>query len=199
MSHVVALRELQARPNVLLLGDSLGDLTVADGVADHQNILTIGFLNDQVAEHVWTSCCTSNFRWLISSNVCCRWRTEENRTWTLLTSCWWRTRRWTFPTPFSGTLPHREATSKKHKRRKRTLPGNIVRDEFVWCLYDTWKITSSLLVRVVSTHTFRGFWHIYQSQTFENLFKESQEHTSTAKNFKLVNTVTCQAASFIIR
>lgn len=52
MSQVAALRELQARPNVLLLGDSLGDLTVADGVAEHQNILTIGFLNDQVAEHV---------------------------------------------------------------------------------------------------------------------------------------------------
>lgn len=52
MSHVTSFRELQARPNVLLLGDSLGDLTVADGVADHQNILTIGFLNDQVAEHV---------------------------------------------------------------------------------------------------------------------------------------------------
>ncbi|TNN03517.1 hypothetical protein fugu_000546 [Takifugu bimaculatus] len=50
MSHVAALRELQARPNVLLLGDSLGDLTVADGVAEHQNVLTIGFLNDQVED-----------------------------------------------------------------------------------------------------------------------------------------------------
>lgn len=45
VSHVA---ELQGRPNVLLLGDSLGDLTMADGVPDHQNILTIGFLNDQV-------------------------------------------------------------------------------------------------------------------------------------------------------
>lgn len=51
-SHVAALRELQARPNVLLLGDSLGDLAVAEAVAQQQNLLTIGFLNDQVAEHL---------------------------------------------------------------------------------------------------------------------------------------------------
>lgn len=57
MSRVEGLRELQGRPNVLLLGDSLGDLTVADGVAKPQNILTIGFLNDQVTEHVESSCC----------------------------------------------------------------------------------------------------------------------------------------------
>ncbi|KAM4623457.1 7-methylguanosine phosphate-specific 5'-nucleotidase-like [Polymixia lowei] len=48
--HTARLRELQGRPNVLLLGDSLGDLTMADGVSQTQNILTIGFLNDQVEE-----------------------------------------------------------------------------------------------------------------------------------------------------
>nr|XP_040032874.1 7-methylguanosine phosphate-specific 5'-nucleotidase-like [Gasterosteus aculeatus aculeatus] len=50
LSHAAGLRELQGRPNVLLLGDSLGDLTMADGVSEHQNILTIGFLNDKVEE-----------------------------------------------------------------------------------------------------------------------------------------------------
>ncbi|XP_056152672.1 7-methylguanosine phosphate-specific 5'-nucleotidase-like [Lampris incognitus] len=50
LSHAAQLRELQGRPNVLLLGDSLGDLTMADGVSKPQNILTIGFLNDQVEE-----------------------------------------------------------------------------------------------------------------------------------------------------
>lgn len=40
--------ELRTRPNVLLLGDSLGDLTMADGVQDMENILKIGFLNDKV-------------------------------------------------------------------------------------------------------------------------------------------------------
>ncbi|XP_035254808.1 7-methylguanosine phosphate-specific 5'-nucleotidase-like isoform X1 [Anguilla rostrata] len=45
--HFQALR---ARRNVLLLGDSLGDLTMADGVYRMQNILKIGFLNDKVEE-----------------------------------------------------------------------------------------------------------------------------------------------------
>uniref|UniRef100_A0A8C6SI25 5'-nucleotidase n=1 Tax=Neogobius melanostomus TaxID=47308 RepID=A0A8C6SI25_9GOBI len=43
-------RELRARPNVLLLGDSLGDLSMADGVQDMENILKIGFLNDKVED-----------------------------------------------------------------------------------------------------------------------------------------------------
>uniref|UniRef100_A0A3P9QGZ7 5'-nucleotidase n=1 Tax=Poecilia reticulata TaxID=8081 RepID=A0A3P9QGZ7_POERE len=50
LSHAAALRELHGQPNVLLLGDSLGDLSMADGVSTAQNILTVGFLNDQVEE-----------------------------------------------------------------------------------------------------------------------------------------------------
>lgn len=41
-------QELHSRSNVLLLGDSLGDLNMSDGVSDLQNILTIGYLNDKV-------------------------------------------------------------------------------------------------------------------------------------------------------
>uniref|UniRef100_A0A4W4HNR4 5'-nucleotidase n=1 Tax=Electrophorus electricus TaxID=8005 RepID=A0A4W4HNR4_ELEEL len=43
-------QEIQSRHNVMLLGDSLGDLTMADGVQDLQNILKIGYLNDKVEE-----------------------------------------------------------------------------------------------------------------------------------------------------
>lgn len=68
VSHVAAHGELQGRPNVLLLGDSMGDLTMADGLPEHQNILTIGFLNDQVR----TSLC---FRqqlgfWVVNQRHC---------------------------------------------------------------------------------------------------------------------------------
>ncbi|KAM4716227.1 cytosolic 5'-nucleotidase 3-like isoform 2-T2 [Anableps anableps] len=52
LSHAAALRELHGRPNVLLLGDSLGDLSMADGISETQNILTVGFLNDQVEERI---------------------------------------------------------------------------------------------------------------------------------------------------
>lgn len=50
LSRAAGLPELKGRPNVLLLGDSLGDLTMADGVSDPENVLTIGFLNDQVEQ-----------------------------------------------------------------------------------------------------------------------------------------------------
>lgn len=43
-------QELHSRSNVLLLGDSLGDLNMADGVTDLQNMLKIGYLNDKADE-----------------------------------------------------------------------------------------------------------------------------------------------------
>lgn len=41
---------IAGRSNVVLLGDSLGDLQMADGVPDRQTMLSIAFLNDKVAE-----------------------------------------------------------------------------------------------------------------------------------------------------
>ncbi|XP_066119733.1 7-methylguanosine phosphate-specific 5'-nucleotidase isoform X2 [Saccopteryx bilineata] len=43
-------QQLQGKTNVLLLGDSMGDLTMADGVPGVEHILKIGFLNDKVEE-----------------------------------------------------------------------------------------------------------------------------------------------------
>ncbi|KAM3929804.1 cytosolic 5'-nucleotidase 3A isoform 1-T1 [Leptodactylus fuscus] len=41
---------LKENSNVILLGDSLGDLSMADGVPNMENILKIGYLNDKVEE-----------------------------------------------------------------------------------------------------------------------------------------------------
>ncbi|XP_033025505.1 7-methylguanosine phosphate-specific 5'-nucleotidase isoform X2 [Lacerta agilis] len=43
-------QQLCSRTNILLLGDSMGDLSMADGVVDMENILRVGFLNDRVEE-----------------------------------------------------------------------------------------------------------------------------------------------------
>lgn len=43
-------QQLRNKTNIILLGDSIGDLTMADGVPGVQNILKIGFLNDKVEE-----------------------------------------------------------------------------------------------------------------------------------------------------
>lgn len=41
---------LGKRHNVILLGDSLGDLTIADGLPRYENLLTIGYLNEHVSQ-----------------------------------------------------------------------------------------------------------------------------------------------------
>lgn len=41
-------KQLKENCNIVLMGDSLGDLTMADGVLNVENILKIGFLNDKV-------------------------------------------------------------------------------------------------------------------------------------------------------
>uniref|UniRef100_V9KBC4 5'-nucleotidase n=1 Tax=Callorhinchus milii TaxID=7868 RepID=V9KBC4_CALMI len=45
---------LKENCNVILLGDSLGDLSMADGVQNIESILKIGFLNDKVEESLDT-------------------------------------------------------------------------------------------------------------------------------------------------
>ena len=40
---------LRHRHNIILLGDSLGDLDIAHGLIKPENLLTIGYLNEQVS------------------------------------------------------------------------------------------------------------------------------------------------------
>lgn len=45
-------KQLKDNCNIILMGDSLGDLNMADGVPNVENILKIGFLNDKVEERL---------------------------------------------------------------------------------------------------------------------------------------------------
>lgn len=45
------LQELEGRSNVILLGDSIGDAGMADGVC-HDTVLKIGFLNSNVSTNL---------------------------------------------------------------------------------------------------------------------------------------------------
>ena len=42
------LEKLRDRKHVILMGDSLGDIAMADGIEDLQSVLKIGFLNTNV-------------------------------------------------------------------------------------------------------------------------------------------------------
>lgn len=42
-------KQLKEYCNIILMGDSLGDLSMADGAPSVEHILKIGFLNDKVA------------------------------------------------------------------------------------------------------------------------------------------------------
>lgn len=45
-------KQLKENCNIILMGDSLGDLSMADGVPNKEHILKIGFLNDKVEERL---------------------------------------------------------------------------------------------------------------------------------------------------
>ncbi|KPP72958.1 hypothetical protein Z043_107991, partial [Scleropages formosus] len=45
-------KQLKDNCNIILLGDSLGDLNMADGVPNVESILKIGYLNDEVDDQL---------------------------------------------------------------------------------------------------------------------------------------------------
>lgn len=50
MSNLAYAKQIETRSNVLLLGDSLADVDMADGLHASKNVLKIGFLNNKVDE-----------------------------------------------------------------------------------------------------------------------------------------------------
>ncbi|KAJ7985515.1 hypothetical protein DPEC_G00352860 [Dallia pectoralis] len=52
LQHTEYFKQLKENCNIVLLGDSLGDLNMADGVPNVENILKIGYLNDKVEERL---------------------------------------------------------------------------------------------------------------------------------------------------
>ncbi|XP_071822991.1 cytosolic 5'-nucleotidase 3-like [Apostichopus japonicus] len=50
--HPEIFEKNKLRSNIVLLGDTLGDLTMADGMPYKQTLLTIGFLNDHISENL---------------------------------------------------------------------------------------------------------------------------------------------------
>lgn len=50
LKNVDHFENIRERTNVILLGDTVGDLSMADGVTNIENILKIGYLNDKVEE-----------------------------------------------------------------------------------------------------------------------------------------------------
>ncbi|XP_006032832.1 7-methylguanosine phosphate-specific 5'-nucleotidase isoform X3 [Alligator sinensis] len=51
LNNTEYFQQLSTKTSIILLGDSMGDLTMSDGVTNVKNILKIGFLNDKVEEH----------------------------------------------------------------------------------------------------------------------------------------------------
>ncbi|ODN05121.1 7-methylguanosine phosphate-specific 5'-nucleotidase [Orchesella cincta] len=50
--HTAYFENLKSRPNVILMGDSLGDVNMASGVQEASAVLKIGFLNTHFEEHL---------------------------------------------------------------------------------------------------------------------------------------------------
>lgn len=105
------LQLMSSRHNVILMGDSLGDADMADGVPNTDTVFKIGFLYGDVCHHILIFSINS-FYWFddlnfSSQQICLKciilflsWRclTIFRSTWTTLTLSLWMIRPWTFLT-----------------------------------------------------------------------------------------------------
>lgn len=104
-------QQLSTRTSIILLGDSMGDLTMADGIPSVEHILKIGFLNDKVGVR-------SSSLIPCQPSLCAK---AAERGWPLPSSAWSLTMRCCGCSSFILSPPHSIPLLQVEERRAKYL------------------------------------------------------------------------------